>query len=148
MDYKQFINQTIINSYDEKGIVVGFDDTYIVIKYKNEEKTYNRDIAFSNGFLAFTKKSLNLLINQDMNDKEELKKKRKEEIEKNNQFQLERRKKANRHYKKLSAKNRVMKALFGADFIYPPYVEFKKKYKNVIEDDSFYCDNSTYCKYL
>ena len=138
------INQEVLNSNSEKGIVISFDEEHIIIKYPNKEATYVTDIVLKNGFITFINPQLNKLVEEYKESKkqEELDKQAiKEKIEEN---AIELRKRINEMYKKLYYKNGIMKALFGYDFLYPPYNEFKKKYKNVITEPGFSLDYYPY----
>ena len=132
MNNEQFINQEVININNESGIVISFDDDYVVVKYNNTEKTYSRDIVFSNKYLAFKEQSLNQMIQEDLLLKEKTKKQQEEQFSKNRETIIDRRNRINNIYKKLLHKNEIMKLLFGNDFLYPPYVEYIKKYKHYI----------------
>lgn len=134
MDKQHFMNKEIINKNNEKGIVVSFDDTYIVIKYQNEEKTYNPNIAFKNGFLSFIDKDLNNLLMEDVKNEEDKKIKEEELAVNNRKKTVARIKKLREVYWDLSFKNRRLKKLFGSDFVYPPLVEFIKKHKKYFVD--------------
>ena len=129
MNKEQFLNKEVINKNNERGLVISFDDEYIVIKYENKEITYCPDIAFKNKFLSFLDCSLNLLIDEDLSIKEELKLRREKEEEDNRRIFINRLKKVNELYKKISAKNAVLQSLFGRDFKYPPLIKFEKKYR-------------------
>lgn len=129
MNKEQFLNKEIINKNNERGLVVSFDDEHIVIKYENEEITYCPDVAFKNKYLSFLDCSLNLLINEDLSFKEELKFQHEKEAENNRRIVINRSKKINDLYKKISAKNTTLQSLFGRDFQYPPLIEFEKKYR-------------------
>ena len=129
MNKEQFLNKEIINKNNERGLVVSFDDEHIVIKYKNEERTYCPDIAFKNKFLSFLDNSLNLSIDEDLSIKEELILQHEKEAEANRKIVINRSKKINELYKKISAKNATLQSLFGRDFQYPPLVEFEKKHR-------------------
>ena len=132
MNKEQFLNKEIINKNNERGLVVSFDNERIVIKYENKEITYCPDVAFKNEFLSFLDSSLNLLINEDLSIKEELKLQHEKEAEDNHKTVINRSKKINKLYKKISAKNATLQSLFGRDFKYPPFIEFEKKYKRYI----------------
>ena len=132
MNKEQFLNKEIVNKNNEKGVVIFFDDEHIVVKYQNEEKTYNPTVAFKNKYLSFLDNSLNLLIDKNLLNKEESKLQYEQTAKNNHKIAINRYKKINEHYKKISSKNRVMQALFGSDFKYPPFYAFVKKYKNYI----------------
>ena len=138
MNYSDFLNQQVINKNNETGIVLSFDKEHVVIKYQSSEKVYNSDIAFKSGFLTFTDERLNNLVTQDLVNKEEISQRQEEEIAKNHQSYLLRRKKVNETYLRLCQKNRMLLSLFGTDFIYPPLKEFEKKYKLLINKRHHY----------
>ena len=129
MNKEQFLNKEIINKNNERGLVVSFDDEHIVIKYENEERTYCPDVAFKNKFLSFLDSTLNILIEEDLNQKEEQRLQHEKEVADNHRKVVNRSKKINELYKKISAKNNTLQSLFGRDFQYPPFIEFEKKYR-------------------
>lgn len=135
MEYKDFINKKIINKNNEEGVIQSYDKDYIVIKYSNSEKTYSSNIAFSSGFLTIKDDSLMNQVNENQLQIKELNKKKEETIKETNRKYLLRKKKVNETYKWLLTKSQKLRALFGPDFIYPPLVEFEKKYKYLIEDN-------------
>ena len=92
------------------------------------QSLYRFDVAFKNKYLSFLDCSLNLLINEDLSFKEELKLQHEKEAENNRRIVINRSKKINEFYKKISAKNATLQYLFGRDFQYPPLIEFEKKY--------------------
>lgn len=138
MNYNDFLNKQIINKNNETGVVLSFDKEHIVIKYSADVKMYSSDIAFRTGFLTFKNKNLKKLIEQDLLEKDIAAKKKEEEQAENHRKYLARRKKVNETYKRMCAKNRMLLALFGRDFIYPPLKEFEKKYKHLIDKSSKY----------
>ncbi len=77
---------------NELCVVLSFDNEHIIVKYPNDEKIYNHDIAFKTGLLAFKNKSLKRLIDQDLLDKD-IGAKKKEELAENHEKYLTRRKK-------------------------------------------------------
>ena len=137
MDYSIFIGKEVINKKGMSGVVVLFDKEYIIVKYEKEEKTYHVDVAFGSGFLSFKDRSLNDAIGANLKQREIAKSENKELTQKNHKIAVERKKKVTALYKKLNTKNEQLKFLFGDDFIYPPYVEFKKKYKYLINEDKW-----------
>ena len=126
MNKEQFLNKEIINKNNEKGLVVFFDDDHIIIKYQTEEKTYFPEVAFKNKFLSFLDSALNILIEEDLNQKEEQRLQREKEVADNHRKVVNRSKKINELYKKISAKNNALQSLFGRDFQYPPFIEFER----------------------
>ena len=129
MNKEQFLNKEIINKNNEKGLVVFFDDEHIVIKYQTEEKTYFPEVAFKKKFLSFLDSTLNILIEEDLNQKEEQRLQHEKDVADNHRKVVNRSKKINELYKKISAKNNTLQSLFGRDFQYPPFIEFEKKYR-------------------
>ena len=135
MNYSNFINKQIINKNNQIGTVISFDKEHIVIKYDSSEKTYNPDIALKNGFLTFIDDELNQLIKEDLDHKEIIIKEKEEIKKSNNQKCTARRKQIRKMFKDLYKKYKLLQSLFGYDFIYPPYEEFKKKYKYMFTDE-------------
>ena len=133
MNYNDFLNKQVANKNKQVGVVLSFDNEHIIVKYPNDEKTYHPDIAFKTGFLTFKNKSLKRIIDQDLLDKDIATKKKEEELAENCRKYLIRRNKVNETYKRMYIKNRMLLALFGKDFIYPPMKEFEKKYKHLID---------------
>lgn len=132
MNYKNFLNKQVVNKNNEVGVVLSFDSDHIVIKYLSDEKTYYPDTAFKSGFLTFKSKRLKQLIDQDLLNKEIANKKKEKELAEKHKKYNTKRTTVNKIYKRLCAKNRILLALFGNDFIYPPLEEFEKKYKELI----------------
>ena len=131
-DYSKFLNQEIINTSNESGVVLSFDDSHIVVRYPDGEKTYNSDIAFKSKFLSFKNEELNALIQGDIKEKDNKKAEQAKEVEKAQRINLKRRERINEVYKQLAQKEKVLKRMFGSDFIYPPLKAFEKKYKPFI----------------
>ena len=146
MNREQFLNKEIINKDNERGYVISFDNEHIIVKYQNEEITYSADGVFEIRYLSFTDENLNLLIEEYLSSKNQLDQQREKEVEDNHKIAITRYKKVNELYEKLFNKNRVMKALFGRDFIYPPFAEFEKKYRWYIAKSSVFKSylNETY----
>ena len=136
MDYQKFVNQEVENIDGECGVVISFNDTHIVIKYPNVEKTYNPNIAFTNKYLSFVNDDLNLLINEDLEAKANIKKQEDEINAKKAKELLELKIKVKNLVKKLSRKNQILQDLFGSDFLYPPYVEFLRTFARYIEKEA------------
>lgn len=133
MNYNDFINKQVINKNNEIGIVLSFDEINIVIKYPSEEKTYSPDVAFKTKFLIFKEDKLKNLIDQELHKKDVETQEKQNQIADFEKKYLIRKKKINETYDKLVQKNRTLLSLFGNDFIYPPLVEFEKKYKYYID---------------
>ena len=134
MNYKDYINQEIVNKNNEIGIVVDFTETCITVQYPNGKKSYNPDIAFRNGFLSFSDNKIQALVNEGTSIKESIEKAKEQEIEDNRRQYLARRAKVNETFQRLNKKYMVLVSLFGDDFYYPPYAEFIKKYEKLIDD--------------
>ena len=132
MNNEQLINKVVINKNNEQGKVISVNGPNITVKYDSEEKTYNFDIAFKNKFLSFLDEVVNQEIDNHLSNKESEEKKNEELVKKNDEIAKKRSNSINTLYEKLYYKNQIMKGLFGGDFIYPPYVEFVKKYKHLI----------------
>ena len=128
MNREQFLNHEVINKNNQKGIVISFNERYIVIRYQDGDKTYNPDLAFKNGFLSFVGNNLNSLISNDLQSKDNAKAQKEKAIQKTKKEAIQRVKWINDRYQKLMKKWRYLKELFGSDFIYPPLEEFKKQY--------------------
>ena len=132
MNYNQLINKEVINKNKQKGVVVSCDSQYIVVKYQNEEKTYNSDIAFKSKFITFADDNLNRLIEGDLSNKEKAENYNQELIEAIHKSVVTKNKRILDYYDKISEKNGVLQVLFGGDFLYPPYINFIKKYYHII----------------
>lgn len=132
MNFELFKEKEIVNQNNERGLVVSFDEEHITVRYENNEKTYNSIISLSNKFLMFLDKNLNDEIEKYLLDKSQQKTKEEKQAQNNNQIVVKRNKKIIKTYERLLIKNRVMKSLFGNDFLYPPYEQFKKKYRLII----------------
>ena len=132
MNAQLFLNQTVINKNNERGIVVDCNDDHIIIKYKDISKTYSFDAVFKNHFLSFIDCSLNSLIDEYLSKKDEELTTHKKLIADNNAYAIKRNKEIIEKYKKLHEKELILKELFGYDFVYPPFSQFKKEYKKYI----------------
>ncbi len=135
MNRNMFLNKEVINKNNEKGLVLFFDEEYLIVKYENEQKKYSKDIALKNKYLVFVDESINKQIEQDLLNKEERKIEHEELISNNHQAVVLRNKKIISFYNKLYFKTRFLKTLFGKDFKYPPFIKFKKKYKYLIREN-------------
>ena len=132
MNYNQLINKEVINKNNQKGVVVSINPQYLVVKYQNEEKTYNPDIAFKSKFITFTDDNLNRLIEGDLSDKAKADNYNQELIEAIHKSVITKNKRILDYFDKISEKNGVLQVLFGGDFLYPPYTNFIKKYYHII----------------
>ncbi len=134
MDPTKFINAEVITKTNEKGIITFFDGDNIRVKFENGEKTYKVYLAFKNGFISLIDKSLNEAILGIVNERAVNSRMRKDEAAKNQKIAVKRNEVINKKYSELKQKDHILKCLFGNDFEYPPFKEFKKKYKNYIND--------------
>lgn len=132
MNKEQFLNKEIINKNSQRGFVMSFDEEHIVIKYEDEQKTYSTDVVFKNRFISFLDKNLNILIEEELANKEHQEMIRKHQIAKNDEIAITRNNRVNEQYDKLYMKNCLLQTLFGCDFLYPPFVKFAKKYRRLI----------------
>ena len=132
MNYKQFLNKEIINKNNERGVVTSFDHQYLVVRYQKEEKTYNPDIAFKSQFITFIDDGLNIAVKEYLLNKEKENKQDQELAEAIHKNIVTKNKRIMDYYDKISEKNGVLHVLFGGDFIYPPFVNFVKKYWQII----------------
>lgn len=134
MNRDQFLNKEIINKDNQRGTVISFDENHLVVRYENEQKIYYPDIAFKSKYLSFLDSNLNILIDEDLSIKEQEEYVREQTIIRNHNIAVERNKRVNEYYAKLSAKNSFLQKLFGCDFQYPPLVKFKKQYRHLIRN--------------
>ncbi len=134
LDYTQFIGQQIVNKDGQIGKVIVFNKERIKVGYEKEEKLYSPDIAFKCGAIKFVEGTLNQLINQDIEDKDKTNQVKEQKVAKINQEAKVKIKKAIDRYKELDKKVYILKQLFGQDFIYPPMVEFQKKYPYIVAE--------------
>ena len=132
MDYKQFIDKTVITKNQDIGQTVSFDNERIIVRFNNGDKTYNPKVAFTNRFLTFKDEHLNHLINAEFVEKEN---QIIEQRDRAHKKAITRYKKVNALYQQLKKKDQIMKQLFGRDFIYPPFKELEKQYRLVINHD-------------
>ena len=128
MNNEQYINQLVIDYKGEKASIVSLDDEHVVIKQNNELITYNTQIAFKNKALVFVNEELNKLMHQQLNAANEIVVATQQKLEKTNKEAIKRNAMAHKKYCELEKKEKYLRKLFGHDFIYPPFVEFKKKY--------------------
>ena len=132
MNYNKYLNQKIINKNGEEGIITTFNENYLVIKYKDGEKTYSPDVAIKNMFIFFLDKELQKEINDNIKRKEDETHRKQREFEDNHKRAVALSKKVNTEYQELIDKCYVLQQLFGKDFVYPPYVRFVKRYKYIL----------------
>ncbi len=119
---------------NEEGVVTSFDETYIIVKFISEEKKYRWDVAFISKSLSFIDKELNKTIYVELLRREGIRNAKEDALKEIKKEAIAKVKHINELYEKLSLKNEMMKCLFGSDFLYPPYVNFKKKYKGMITE--------------
>ena len=132
MDYQQFIGKEVLSKNQQRGQTVSFDKDRITVRFNDGDKIFNPTVAFSNHFLTFLDEQLNCLINAEFVEKE------KQIIEDRQQAHkkaISRYKKVNALYQQLKKKDQMLKALFGRDFVYPPFKELEKQYRLVINKD-------------
>ena len=134
MNREKFINKEIINKDNQRGIVISFDENYLVIKYEKEVKTYSSDAVFKNQYVSFLDKHLNNLIDEEMNIKKRAEILEEENIKRTNRNAVQRNKKIDEIYNRLLDKSDTLQVLFGRDFIYPPLVKFKKRYRYLLKE--------------
>ena len=132
MDYQQFIGKEVLNKNQQRGQTVSFDKDRITVRFINGDKIFNPTVAFSNHFLTFLDDTLNHLVNEEFVKKE---KQIIENRQKAHKKAIDRYKRVNALYQKLKKKDQMLKALFGRDFIYPPFKELEKQYRLVINRD-------------
>ena len=127
-----FESKEIMNKAHEVGVVLSLDEDYTIVKYPSGEKKYSTECVFRKGLLSFTYESLNEMIQQHLRDKDADQKAR-EKVLKNKLVWLRKKSlEANELYKRLLEKQSFLKAIFGEDFVYPPFEKFEKKYGNLI----------------
>lgn len=136
MDYQKYIGQKILNKSKQEGIVTAFVEERITVNFNGEEKVFNPKVAFTNHFLSFTNDKFNHEMDDEYIEKEKSVIKNQEKA---HEIAITRHKRVNQIYKKLEKKNKVLKRLFGSDFVYPPFEEFKKQYRLILDkgDDLF-----------
>ena len=143
MIYRQFLNKEVVNKNKEKGYVLSFDENHLAInypdiRYPDDEKSYDPNIAFKNGYLTFIDKELNDLVLSLINERNKQKENEIGLIEKNHDFIVKRYKQVIKRHHELVKKVSILKQLFGDDFIYPPYVAFMRKYEKMLPRRSYY----------
>ena len=134
MDYQRFINQKVINKNNEIGTVVSFNKERITVSFRSKETAFNPEVAFANRFLSFEDEKLNQLIADEILKKKEETNKAQKTAHK---VAIDRYKKVNARFQMLKRKDYVLKQLFGKDFLYPPFEEFKKQYYLIIEEEDW-----------
>ena len=137
MDYQSFIGKEVTNKNGDQGIVISFTSERITIRFNDKEDIYNPQVAFANKYLSFKEDLLNAEADKEFVVKAKEKEAAKEAVHKNSIIWHKR---VNKIYKELDLKNRYLKKLFGKDFIYPPYEEFKKKYRFIIDKNDWMKD--------
>ena len=135
MDFNQFIDKTVKTKQGDIGTVIAIDKENIDVSFNGQVKTYNYIVAFKNGFLSFVDDTLNFLIGVELGelDKNQLIKEMVHQVK--HLHDVKRNEEVTTEYKRLKAKQRTLKYLFGYDFVYPPYKEFYKKNKLLIDGD-------------
>lgn len=134
MDYQKYIGKEIVNKDNLVGVVVSFDEERITVKFGDIEKCFSSKVVFSKHFLTFKDDTFNKEMDEEFIEKDKQVLKSQEDAHK---VAIIRHKRVNQIYKKLEQKNKVLMKLFGSDFIYPPYKEFKKQYKLILDKDDF-----------
>ena len=137
-NFSDFINKEIVNRNNDRGIIESLNNDNVVVKYPNETKTYKTQICFANGFLTFVDDQFNQQMKEIIEGNIKQKEEDRQALIKNQEDVIHKYKKITEQYRQLCQKDSVMKALFGPDFDYPPLVEFKKKYKNMVLEVSFF----------
>ena len=137
MDYQSFIGKEVTNKNGDQGIVISFTSERITIRFNDKEDIYNPQVAFANKYLSFKEDLLNAEVDKEFVVKAKEKEAAKETVHKNSIIWHKR---VNKIYQELDLKNRYLKKLFGKDFIYPPYEEFKKKYRFIIDKNDWMKD--------
>lgn len=146
LNYSLFINKEVTNANNESGVVTSFDKDNIVVTYPSGNKTYKQALAFKNNFLKFKDENLNSLINEDQSNLQIEIKRKEESLIKAQDDYKNRAKVINRRYKELKGKQYMLRQLFGGDFVYPPYKEFKKKYNHIIVDEDKMFFKRIFCR--
>lgn len=128
MDFSRFINKQVVNSNDEVGVITSIDKDNVVVLYGDVEKKYKTALTFSKKFQQFLEPDLNkemdIYLLKLFKEEEQIKlQKRKQTEELSKKVKL-----ISRCYEKLNWKQSFLRLLFGHDFLYPPFAEFKKKY--------------------
>jgi hypothetical protein len=127
-NYEQFINQEILNSNGVRGRVVTLTNERITIEFPNERKIFKPDLAFKSSSIKFADEVLNAQMMAIINDEEKKEEERKKALDKVDKEVRKRNKRACDLYYELDTKEQFLKTLFGDDFVYPPFTEFKKKF--------------------
>ena len=138
MDYQLFINQQVVDYQGQTGVVVSFDKEHIVIQQNKEQTTYNPDIAFKNEAIRFVESRLNNLIKEDIESRHNAATAHQQKIDKINKEAIKRNKMASDKYIELEKKDKVLKRLFGNDFVYPPFALLKKKFPHAKRKKEWY----------
>lgn len=127
-NFNQFINKEIVNSSGDRGSVVALTDERITIEFTNERKIFKPDLAFKSLSIKFVDETLNNEMMTIINGEQEKQENQQLAIKKINQETIKRNKRACDRYYELYTKEHFLKKLFGRDFVYPPFTEFKKKF--------------------
>jgi len=127
-NYDQFINQKIINSSRIEGLVVALTNERITIEFSNERKIFKPDLAFKSSSIKFVDETLNEAMMAIINGENKKEEEHKAMLNKINEEAKKRNRRACDRYIELEKKDCELKRLFGQDFNYPPFEEFKKKF--------------------
>lgn len=127
-NYSQFIDKEIITKNGNKGLVVDLTDERITIKFPTAQEMYKPDVAFKSSYIKFINESLHSQMMKIINNDDEEKEKHQAVIDKINKEAQKRNKRASQLFLELEKKDKDLKRLFGRDFIYPPFEQFKKRF--------------------
>ena len=142
MENQRFLGATVLTKNGQTGVVSAIQEGKATVAFEGVTKTYDIKMAFERGFLRFTDETINHNLEEEMAAA-----KKKDGEEESRQAAeraayVEKYKQANEEFKDLRHKAAVMKKLFGDDFVYPPFVEHVRKYRNCL--DEFLCEPSLY----
>ena len=133
MNFAEFLNKRIINKNNERGVIISIDENYVTIKFENVEKAYNTKIVFENKFISFVDKNLEDLLNEQSNIYKNQSLLEEEKIQKEKKNYIKKYKAVEKLYYYYQYKQRILKSYFGRDYIYPPFLKLKKKFKDIVD---------------
>ena len=126
MDFNKFINQTIINSRGEQGVITSINNEHVIVRYGENDKKYQTKICFQS-FLKFDDDKLQQEISKFIEEINQMEKDRNQSIIKASDDAINYQKQLFEELEKYNTKEWYFHHFFGPEYEYKP----KKQYKEV-----------------
>lgn len=126
MDFNKFINQTIINSRGEQGVITSINNEYVIVRYGENDKKYQTKICFQS-FLKFDDDKLQQEISKFIEEINQMEKDKNQSIIKASDEAINYQKQLFEELEKYNTKEWYFHHFFGPEYEYKP----KKQYKEV-----------------